>query len=280
MITGRCLCGTVRYRIEEPFTPVTHCHCTMCRKAHGAAFASYTDCAPEALHWTAGEEAVVRYASSPAAARAFCRHCGSVVPSPFSDNIAIPAGNLEGDPDLAVACHIFTADKAPWHVIADDLPRHENWEPDSERPVVERRSPQAAAAGVVRGSCLCGAVAFEVTEPFQRAHNCYCSRCRLARSAAHASNAFTSLSGVLFMRGEDHVSTFKLPQARHFGVAFCNTCGSGVPRLDSSRDVAVIPMGALDDDPGRSIDAEIYTGSAARWYPAAGELPRFEGPPG
>ncbi|HCA63195.1 MAG TPA: GFA family protein, partial [Pseudomonas sp.] len=39
--TGSCLCGVVRYRIDAPIDALTHCHCKMCRKAHGAAFATY-----------------------------------------------------------------------------------------------------------------------------------------------------------------------------------------------------------------------------------------------
>ena len=41
MLRGSCLCGTVRYEIRGPVGRVSHCHCAMCRKAHGAAFATY-----------------------------------------------------------------------------------------------------------------------------------------------------------------------------------------------------------------------------------------------
>jgi len=119
-----------------------------------------------------------------------------------------------------------------------------------------------------------------VTEPFKRAHNCFCSRCRKGRSAAHASNGFTSLEGCTFTGGEDEVTTYKLPDARFFIIAFCRRCGSGVPRRDPQRCIAVIPLGALDDDPGRGVDSNIVTASAAPWYPAGGDLPRFEGPAG
>ena len=89
------------------------------------------------------------------------------------------------------------------------------------------RSPD----GVVRGSCLCGAIAFHVTEPFKMAYNCHCSRCRLARSAAHASNGFTSSNGVHFLRGKDHLKSYKVPEARYFTQVFCDVCSSPMPRL-------------------------------------------------
>lgn len=280
MITGSCLCGTVRYRVDGPLTGMSHCHCTMCRKAHGAAFATYVSCAPEHFEWLAGEDAVVGYASSPGVERRFCRRCGSVVPSPFGDKLDLPAGNLLGDPGIRAECHIFTADAAPWHVITDDLPRHERWSGAPPRKAIEREPPGGGApAGVLRGSCLCGAVAFEVGTPFTRTHNCYCSRCRKARSAAHASNGFTAIEGVRFTRGADHVTSYKLPEAKFFTIAFCDTCGSGVARLDPGRGIAIIPLGALDDDPGRGIDSDIYAADAAPWYPVTGTRPRFDGPP-
>ena len=76
------------------------------------------------------------------------------------------------------------------------------------------------------------------------------------------------------------ITTYKLPAARYFTQVFCSTCGSGMPRIDPERGVAVIPMGALDDDPGRSAEDHIFVGSMAPWYTIADDLPRFEEMPG
>ena len=282
MIHGSCLCGTVRFGVDEPFERMTHCHCSMCRKIHGTAFATYAACAPEQVHWLQGEDAVARFESSPRLTRSFCRHCGSVVPGIHGDHAIVPVGNLEDDPPMRMKpdAHIFAGSAAPWHVIDDDLDQFDTWRQG------ERATPRSAVAEVtgdgagVTGSCLCGAVAFEVSEPFKRAHYCHCSRCRKGRSAAHAANAFTSFEGVTFTRGADNITVYKLPGAQFFSIAFCNTCGSGVPRRDASRGVAVIPLGALDDDPGRRVDSNIHAGSAAAWYPATKSFPTFDGPPG
>lgn len=40
MIHGSCLCGGIKYRITGPLTGARNCHCSMCRKAQGAAFRS------------------------------------------------------------------------------------------------------------------------------------------------------------------------------------------------------------------------------------------------
>ena len=41
MNRGSCLCGAVRYEVSDPFEEMHHCHCSKCRKAHGAAFSTF-----------------------------------------------------------------------------------------------------------------------------------------------------------------------------------------------------------------------------------------------
>ena len=46
-VRGGCLCGKVRYQIKGRLFDASHCHCSMCRRQHGAAFATYVDFDPE-----------------------------------------------------------------------------------------------------------------------------------------------------------------------------------------------------------------------------------------
>jgi hypothetical protein len=272
MINGSCLCGTVKFQVDGAFENMSHCHCSMCRKAHGAAFATYATCSEEAFRWQAGEEAVMRRESSPGFYRTFCTHCGTSLPITSKRGVHVPAGCLDDDPQIRPQHHIFAEFAAPWHVMADGLPQHENW--DLERTVFKpRRDPNDKS---LYGSCLCGDVKFTIAGPINRAHNCHCSRCRKARAAAHNSNAFTATDDVQFSQGEDKVQTFKLPEAQFFAVAFCRTCGSSVPRKDPQRGIAVVPMGALDDDPKRTVDSHIFMASRACWYDPQDDLPKFD----
>jgi len=280
MIEGSCLCGAVRFAIDGELRDMSSCYCGMCRKAHGAAFGTYVHCAPQALRWVAGEDAVRRYESSPGFVRAFCGRCGSVLPDGDAHAMNVPAGLLDGDPGIRVSRQIFTAGAPAWCPIDATVARHDAWEVGTRRPVVARAAPGAGEDGVLRGGCLCGAVAFEVREPFTRIHHCHCSRCRKARAAAFTTNGFVSDAGVRFVRGEERIRTWKVPEAKFFTVAFCDTCGSGVPRVDPSRGIAVVPLGALDDDPGRVGDDHIYVASAAPWDRVTDGLPRFDERPG
>jgi hypothetical protein len=278
---GSCLCGKVSWQFSgEPHTS-HHCHCAMCRKAHGAAFGTYYFVSPDRFQWTGDRENISRYASSPDLHRAFCTTCGSVVPDHDHNGktVYVPAGSHDHGPPID--SHIFVNSKAPWHEITDELPQHGEYDPDAPGTVYDDRELAEKPADVVaRGSCLCGAVAFEVTEPFKVIHNCHCSRCRRARSAAFTTNGFTSAGGTRFTRGEEHVRLYKVPDARFFTHAFCDTCGSGLPRIDPERKIAAVPLGALDDDPGQGPVDHIFIANRADWYEPGDDLPRFEQGPG
>ncbi len=276
MSTGTCLCESVTWEFTGEPTSTYHCHCSMCRKAHGAAFGTYYFVPAENFRWTGSQDTVRDYASTPALTRSFCGSCGSVVPGSDDEGkfVYVPAGCH--DEGVSADSHIFVASKAPWLDIVDNLPRHDHYPPDEDLQVFPDKTMPPRKEGIVRGSCLCGEVEFEVTEPFTKIYNCHCQRCRRARAAAFTTNGFTSDKGVTITKGENHMARYKMPDAQFFTHVFCDTCGSGLPRIDSERHITVVPLGALDDDPGQKPGANIYTASKAGWYPVSGDLPNFE----
>jgi hypothetical protein len=256
---------------------MSHCHCSRCRKLHGSAFGTYLDAASERFEFEEGAETIVRFESSPGFARPFCARCGSVVPDGVARNgrVTLPAGSFDGDPGARPLAHIFVASKAPWYEIADSLPRFAAYPEGFESPVLADRNPtDPPSAGAVRGSCLCDGVGFVLTAPAQLARYCHCSRCRKARSAAFAANLFVSDAGVRFTRGAELVASYKIPEALRFTQCFCRRCGGKLPRVDPDRKLAVVPMGALDDDPGIRPGGHIFVGSKAAWDEIADTLPQ------
>jgi hypothetical protein len=126
-IRGSCLCGGVSFEVSGGLDRATHCHCSMCRKAHGAAFGSYAGAQVSALRWLSGTELISRYASSPDVTRTFCSRCGSTlqyISNTQSERFALALGVLDDDPGVRPLLHMFVADKAPWYEIADGLPQH------------------------------------------------------------------------------------------------------------------------------------------------------------
>jgi hypothetical protein len=272
---GRCLCGDVEWTVEGPLDRMTHCHCARCRKAHGTPFATYAF-APAAGMRMRGAEHVTRYASSPGFVRGFCGRCGSVVPSAEVDgHIEIPIGSLTTDPGVRPVAHIFVGSKLPWYAITDGLPQHATFEPGDDAPVLDTLPlPEPATSDGRRGSCLCGAVRFVLDGTPITARNCHCSRCRLARAAAHAANLMAPLDAIHITHGAERITSYKIPEARFFMQTFCRTCGGKVPRHDASRNVAIAPLGAFDDDPGLYPLEHIYVGSKAPWFAITDALPQ------
>jgi len=116
----------------------------------------------------------------------------------------------------------------------------------------------------------------QVSKPFNVIYNCHCSRCRKARAAAHTTNGFTSIDGLRFLKGEDLLIRYKVPEARVFTQCFCRVCGSAMPHAREESGTALIPLGSLDDDPGQGAEADIFTASKAPWYDITDDLPRFK----
>lgn len=124
---GSCLCGAVKYEIDGPIESATHCHCSQCRKGHGAAFATYASVPWSNFRWVQGEDAVARYHSSPGITRTFCRNCGSTLQW-YSDHtdpdlLGITLGTLDSSLGEIPQTHIYSESKADWYAIADGLPQ-------------------------------------------------------------------------------------------------------------------------------------------------------------
>lgn len=136
-LTGRCLCGDASYEIAGELGPVYNCHCSKCRRWHGAAFRTRATVESKQFAWISGQEGLSQYHSSENTVKWFCGKCGSNLISTYDDRpdvIGIPLGGLEQDPGRRPEGHIFAASKSPWHDIVDDLPQYDEW-PGSEDAV-------------------------------------------------------------------------------------------------------------------------------------------------
>ena len=123
MLAGRCLCGTVQFKLREPFRPVTVCHCRQCAQWTGHLVAT-TSVPLDRFEITSGADNVGWYSASEIARRGFCRTCGSALFWKPNDEerISIAAGSLDPPTGLAVAKHIFVDDKSDYYEIAAEAP--------------------------------------------------------------------------------------------------------------------------------------------------------------
>jgi hypothetical protein len=123
---GSCLCGQVRFTATLPSKWVAHCHCTYCRRAHGAAFVTWAGFPSEQVAIEPDPLAPTWYESSPGAERAFCPCCGSPMffrSTRWSGELHV-ARALFADPlDREPAAHVFYETHVPWVAFNDDLPK-------------------------------------------------------------------------------------------------------------------------------------------------------------
>lgn len=130
MFEGGCQCGGVRYRVAGEILEMSHCHCSMCRRLHGAAFATYAAVRAAAFSWLNGADRIRSYASSREVVRTFCAECGSNLQVRYGEaprTLYLAMGSVDGNPGHPEPFHIFVASKAPWHEITDDHPQYAEW---------------------------------------------------------------------------------------------------------------------------------------------------------
>ena len=130
MISGTCLCGEVAWQFDGSVELINFCHCSMCRKVHGAPFGAFAHGNASEFRWLRGATSISRYQSSPNIFRCFCQVCGSSVPVLEGTEVCIPAGGIDGDPGVRPSVHIFVGSKAPWYEITDALPQFDGFPPD------------------------------------------------------------------------------------------------------------------------------------------------------
>ncbi|SFI95405.1 GFA family protein [Albimonas pacifica] len=129
ILTGGCLCGGVRWRVESDPVPVVACYCEDCRRTTG----NHVACATFPAGAVTIEETTLRwYASSAEGRRGFCRTCGGNLfwTATDWDRLEIWMGTADMPTGLRLSAHEFTASAADWDAIPPDgLPRFERIAP-------------------------------------------------------------------------------------------------------------------------------------------------------
>lgn len=133
--------------------------------------------------------------------------------------------------------------------------------------------------GHISGSCLCGAVRFEIAGKLESFFLCHCERCRKDTGSAHAANLFSTTAALDWIAGKDMARTFRLPGTRH-QKSFCAECGSALPSTDAFSGLLVIPAGSLDDPVDIRPNAHICGDARAEWDHDLESIPVLPGLPG
>jgi hypothetical protein len=128
MLSGRCECRLVRYRVADEFSYAANCHCSNCRAATGSAFKPFAGIEREKLEVVQGADSLLVWGDDNAN-HTRCAVCGSLLYSVVRDGawVHVALGSLEDDPTIRPTEHIFVGSKAPWFEITDELPQSEEY---------------------------------------------------------------------------------------------------------------------------------------------------------
>jgi hypothetical protein len=122
--SGACFCGGVRFALAR-IKSVVHCHCSMCRRAHGAAFVTWATVKRSDFQLDDGKGLLTTFRSSPEAVRRFCRRCGTMMffeGERWADEVHVARALICQGEIAQPTAHVFWDDRVDWTVRDDDLP--------------------------------------------------------------------------------------------------------------------------------------------------------------
>ena len=125
LITGGCLCGSVRYESTGVSSHPTLCHCSTCRRASGAHSLGWVTFPRAEFKFTA--DLPTEFRSSTPASRTFCAKCGTPLTfrhEKYPDDIDVTIGSLDAPGNVPPADHTWMSDAVAWDRPADGLPQY------------------------------------------------------------------------------------------------------------------------------------------------------------
>lgn len=119
---------------------------------------------------------------------------------------------------------------------------------------------------ILKGSCTCGGIQFEIRGPFVGINQCHYDKCR--KETGTGSSTFMPIHAEQFtwISGEDLIGAYDR----------CRECGSLAPDHNPHRALYNIPAGLLDGDTGVEIAHHIFVGDKASWDVIGDDAPQYD----
>ena len=136
MYTGACLCGAIKVELKGSIESIIHCHCSLCRKNSGTAYATNGFVNADEFSVLDPHNKLNYYAFKEGKHRHFCSVCACPIFSSNSENpskLRIRLGILDSDINERPTSHNFMSSKANWDDLDAALPRYDGFEPSRKR---------------------------------------------------------------------------------------------------------------------------------------------------
>lgn len=127
-----------------------------------------------------------------------------------------------------------------------------------------------------QGSCLCGAVRYEISGPIRNIVLCHCSQCRKAQGSAYAANGIVAAADFRLLRGQGELTAFESSpgKTKHF----CRVCGSPIMSVNKAKPGDVrVRIGTIESEIAERPMAHIFVTSRASWDTIGDDLPQYPG---
>lgn len=137
-VTGSCLCGAIRFRLDAPVKELRACHCRNCQKASGAGGSVNAVAPSAAFRITQGtpKRYSARADSGRLLHRFFCGDCGSPIYSQREtapETVVVRAGAFDNAGDMKIVANIWTKSARPWATLDPASQQHPG-QPDAPKP--------------------------------------------------------------------------------------------------------------------------------------------------
>src|SRR6266705_3197157 len=100
----------------------------------------------------------------------------------------------------------------------------------------------------MKGSCLCGAIEYEIDQLDMPICHCHCGTCRKANAAVFVSTAGVMREHFRWVKGKEKLAAFESSPGKL--RRFCSVCGSHLVAERPALPHVIVRVATLDEDPG------------------------------
>jgi len=132
---------------------------------------------------------------------------------------------------------------------------------------------------MVRGSCLCGEVVFELTGALSGIELCHCRKCKKAYGAPFAATLYCTKDAFRWISGEGRVRTYDAPlqdSPPAYRHSFCGTCGSALPLIWDGLPFVEVPASSLDAAVNSRPVYQMFESQRLEWIGETNRLPWYD----
>ena len=127
-VTGQCLCGDIKYQIDNAPTVTGVCHCKNCQRQAGSAFSTLAGVPKSEFTLISGELKLYEDSDTKSGnqvERFFCGRCGSPIYSALGDqpdSVFLKTGTMDDTSAFQPQFHVWCDSKQNWVTLEEGVP--------------------------------------------------------------------------------------------------------------------------------------------------------------